>query len=528
MVAVSPRDALVIVFKFRTRALVVLLGCVGLAVALCVVMTPIYAASSSVLVKLGRELVYRPEIGATSNVTAPPVIDKDEIIASNIAIMTSRDVVERAITTVGIETLYPDLLAPPGAVMGAIKDVVRGLKAALGAEATPGEALLEQAMRKFTKRLKVEAVKRTSVIEVTFEHPDPLIAARVANLMVDLFKQKTLAIYSDPNLGFIERQVADDRAGLLDAEAKLAAYRQENRVYQLSDQINLLLRQRMEIDTSFKGVMSRVQELEAMVASLRLQRKTVPNTIPLYSETERYKVLDDSQSQLLTLKLREKELATKFNDSFPLLVDVREQIRITEKFLADQQAAAAARTRVGSNDVARELQLEALRRETELTSLSGRRDVMQEQILRIDAEIQDLSGRERAMLPLQREVEARAETLKQSLAKAEEARTLDGLNREKSTSFSVFQVAMPPDPSKPARPVPMLYIPVALVLGLIGAAVTAYLSYFLLDGYLTPDQAAKQLGVPALGVIGVKARDPQGPNQGALALGDPAAARARI
>src|SRR5262249_5105595 len=148
-------------------------GCVALAVALCIVMTPIYASTSSVLVKLGRELVYRPEIGTTNNTTAPPVIDKDEVIASNIAIMTSRDIVERAITTVGIERLYPDLLEPPNPVIAMIKGGLRWVRDTLGFEPGPREALIEQAMRKFLKRLKVEAVKRTSVIEVTFEHPDP-------------------------------------------------------------------------------------------------------------------------------------------------------------------------------------------------------------------------------------------------------------------------------------------------------------------------------------------------------------------
>src|SRR5262245_66490611 len=132
MVAVSLRDALVIAFKFRTRALAVLLGCLGLAIALCLVMTPIYASSTSLLVKLGRELVYRPEIGTTNNVTAPPVIDKDEIIASNIAIMTSRDIIERAITTVGIEQLYPDLLGPPNAVIAAIQGTLRWVRRRLG------------------------------------------------------------------------------------------------------------------------------------------------------------------------------------------------------------------------------------------------------------------------------------------------------------------------------------------------------------------------------------------------------------
>jgi uncharacterized protein involved in exopolysaccharide biosynthesis len=438
-------------------------------------------------------------------VSAPPVIDKDEVLASNIAIMTSRDILERVITTVGIETLYPDLVDPPAWQL-AIHHTIAAIRDGLGIESTP-EALLDRAIRKFAKRLKIEAVKKTNVIEVTFEHPDPQMAARVTNLVVDYFKQKTLAVYSDPNLGFMERQVAEDRASLLAAEAKLASYRQDNGIYQLNDQIDLLLRQRIEIDTSFKGLVSRLQELQGMVASLRAQRKTVPANIALYRETERHKVLDDTQSQLLTLRLREKELAAKFKDSYPELANVREQIAIAETFLKNREAELANKTRVGTNDVAKELELETLRRETELTSLTARRDVTQEQLARIDHEIQDLSGRERAMLPLQRDVDAKTETLKQSIAKADEARTLDGLNREKSASFSVFQVAVPPDPGKPVRPAPLLYIPAALVLGLLGAGFTAFLSYYLLDGFLTPDQAAHRLGVPVLGVIGVKSRE---------------------
>jgi uncharacterized protein involved in exopolysaccharide biosynthesis len=505
MLSVSLRDALVILFKYRVRALAVLGGCVGLAVAACILMTPIYAATSSVLIKLGRELVYRPDVGVSANVTAPPVIDKEEVLASNIAIMTSRDILERAITTVGIERLYPDLVDPPAWAL-AIHHVMATVRDALGVEAQP-EALIERALRKFSKRLKIEAVKKTNVIEVTFEHPDPQLAARVANLVVDYFKEKTLAVYSDPNLGFMERQVAEDRATLLQAEAKLAAYKQENGIYQLNDQVDLLLRQRVEIDTSLKGVQSRIEELQGMVASLQAQRRAVPPDVQLYRENERHKVLDDTQSQLLSLQLRERELASKYNDTFPLLVEVRQQIKIAEAFLKQQQAELNAKTRVGTNEVAQELQLEDLRRQTELKSLSARRDVTQQQIERIDHDIQDLSGREKAMLPLQRDVDARTDTLKQSLAKADEARVLDGLNREKSASFSVFQVAVPPDPSKPARPIAILYIPIAFVLGLIGAGFTAFVSYYLLDGFLTPDQAAARLGVPVLGVIGVKPRE---------------------
>ncbi|MEJ0071243.1 MAG: chemotaxis protein CheW [Pseudomonadota bacterium] len=101
--------------------------------------------------------------------------------------------------------------------------------------------------------------------------------------MVEYFKQKTLAVYKrsesrlhgTPSRRGIARPCSPPRP-------MLATYRQENGIYQLADQINLLLRQRIEIDTSLKGLVSRVQELQGMVTSLKAQRKLVPATIPLY------------------------------------------------------------------------------------------------------------------------------------------------------------------------------------------------------------------------------------------------------
>jgi len=146
VVGMGMRDVLVIAFKYRIRVVSVFAGFVALAIVASILMTPIYASTTSLLIKLGRELVYRTEVGA-STASPPPVIDKDEVLASNIAIMTSRDILERVIATVGLDTLYPDILSP-SPLSQTIKGWSAAVAAIFGAEPLD-EAPLERALRQF-------------------------------------------------------------------------------------------------------------------------------------------------------------------------------------------------------------------------------------------------------------------------------------------------------------------------------------------------------------------------------------------
>jgi uncharacterized protein involved in exopolysaccharide biosynthesis len=83
--ALDMRTAVVASFKFRWRATFVFLVFVGLAVAASLLMKTEYTSTASVLVKLGRELVYRDPIASTASTT--PAEDHDETMASIIAIM---------------------------------------------------------------------------------------------------------------------------------------------------------------------------------------------------------------------------------------------------------------------------------------------------------------------------------------------------------------------------------------------------------------------------------------------------------
>lgn len=514
MTGIDVKSIIVVGFKYRYRALAVVAAAVLIAIAVSSVMQTQYAATAKVLVKLGRELVYRPDVGSTS--AALPTMDKDNLIASNVALISSPEIANAVIDEVGLSTLYPDLVNPPTQPLKIwLKARVRAVKDWLG---LPAPTLETRALEQFSRKLSVQPVKKTDMIGVTFMHPDPEIAARVANRVVALFQQKTGEIYANPNLDFMEKSVAQDRAGLEHAEAALNEFRQKNATYAFDSQMDMLLRQRMEIDAGLKGAEARIAELTGMVAVLSDQLSRTPQTKRLYSETERHRSTDDAQTQLNALKVQERQMATRYSDSYQPLAALRAQIQAAEGAVAATRAEGA-KVREGVNETYQDINQEYLRRQADLTAALGRRDELQKQLGEVEQATALLATRKEALQQLEREAALRNDSLKVDYAKLIEARAVAGLNREKPASFSLVEAASPPDPAYPARPLPVFYTLAAAVAGVLGGLCVIFFSYRLSGTFVTPEQVARRLKLPVLAVIDLDRRHVRNWTMTPVALG---------
>ena len=69
----------------------------------------------------------------------------------------------------------------------------------------PGSTPFEAAVTGFQKKLTVEGIKKSSVIEVSFRTRTPELAAQAVNLLVDFFKEKHLAVHSGTQSTFLEQ-----------------------------------------------------------------------------------------------------------------------------------------------------------------------------------------------------------------------------------------------------------------------------------------------------------------------------------
>ena len=101
----SLRDFLTVLFKHKVKILVIFLTTVATVTIGSFLLTPTYEAQSSLLVKFGREYIYRSEVGEKTPDVRITAGNQEELINSEIQVLNNRDLIGKVITTLGIEKL---------------------------------------------------------------------------------------------------------------------------------------------------------------------------------------------------------------------------------------------------------------------------------------------------------------------------------------------------------------------------------------------------------------------------------------
>jgi uncharacterized protein involved in exopolysaccharide biosynthesis len=468
------RDFLAILFKHKTKIMVVFFSIVITVTVGTFLLSPTYEATSSVLVKFGRENLYRPEVGDKGPVISLGQPNQEEILNSEIEILTNRDLMGKVITIVGVEKLYPDLIGKT------YRDGV-----------TPKDVAIIQ----FGKKLSVEGVKKSNVINVRFQHKDPHLAAQVVNLLLDSFKEKHLQVYSDPKSSFLEEQLGEYRQKLKTSEDTLQNFKQTQGVYSLDEQRNLMLRQRTGLDTTYKETQNRIKELQEKSLSLKAQTRTLAEDGNTFANSEQGKILTDAKAKLLDLQLKEQELLVKYKEESPPVKDVRKQIQMTSDFLNAQEKDVTTKGRTG-NLVYQEVEKERIKAEADLRAQEAKLASLGPQIARVDSELKNLDRQEKELQNLKRETAINEANYQVYVQRYEEARISDDMNSKKMANISIIQAASVP--TEPVKPKKLLNVALAIVLGAVSALGAAFFSEYLGHTYNTAQDVEQRLGLPVL------------------------------
>lgn len=466
----SIRDLLSILFKHQRKILWLFGAFFTAGILSAFLMPPLYEAKSSLLVKFGREYLNRPEVGDSQAILS---LDQQELINSEIEILKNRDGIERVVSTLTVENLYPDLAKNPDSKI------------------PPKDA----AILRFEKKLNAEGVRKSNVIEVSFRHGDPEIAARAVNLLVEFFKEKHLQVMSNPQSSFLKKQLEDYENNLKESAFTLETYNVQNRLFSLEEQRNLLLRQRTDLDTSLKTAQNTIRELQEKVASLNRKKKSLAGKPPMYTPTERDRIVVETKSRLLNLKIQEQELLRKYREENPLVQNVRKDIQMVTEFLAEQENEIRGKVETG-NRVFQEIELELFKAEADLNSQTAKEGILAQQLKKLDGEILTLSLTERQQQKLRREHAKNERYYQAYVDKLEQARISDELNQMKLANISVIQGASVP--KKPVRPRKTINILLGFFLGVFSGITAAILSEYYAQCFSTPESVERRLGLPVL------------------------------
>jgi uncharacterized protein involved in exopolysaccharide biosynthesis len=276
--------------------------------------TPTYQATAQVLVKLGRDNIYIPETG---NVNPVVNLRQEEQINSEIEILKSRSISEKVVATIGPLAVYPNLGEPS-------RFSLSSLFPGRDADRDP----FKEAVEALEKNLEIEAIKKSNVIEISFVHPDPEMAASAANAIAAEFLNRRIEVYRTPQSNeFFKEQSEFLKEKLNQTEARYQALKEQHNVTDLKNQQDLLLKRVADTRSELENASSREVELTRRIENLRAQLVKLPQTIPQGEQSNPNEFLiSNLEGRLAELQIEEQRLASKYTDENRTLQSVRRDI----------------------------------------------------------------------------------------------------------------------------------------------------------------------------------------------------------
>ncbi len=473
----TPRELAATLFR-RPRLVAACFGFLLLAAMLFVFPSARYESHFMVLLRRGR---YDPVISSQP----PSPMD-----------FTRPDITEEELNS-EVELLRDEAL---------LKQVVK-LAGMVPAETPESErpSEIEHAVRKLARRLDVEALKKSNLIQVSYKDTSPEKAALVLSALSTVYMQRHTNLQRPAGENrFFEQQTAEYQKRLHRSEAELVHFTRARGVASAALERDIALQKLGEADAAYREIDQERVETERRIASLGEQLKSFPlRSVTVKRWADNPEVLEKMKTHLLELLLKRTDLLSRFEPSYRLVQEVEREIAETRASIA-AEALTPVRDETTDKDPNYEwARMEMEKAQVQWEGLRARQSDASTQVASLRAFAQQLQSDSVDQKDLMRDAKAEEDNYLLYLRKREEARIGDALDERR-----ILNVAIVEPPTAPALPVHSLLVYFLLAVGLatafsVGIAFTA--EYF--DPTIrTPGEACGLLEVPVLAWL--PAREP--------------------
>ncbi len=454
MPSASLRDFLHVVFKRKGRILLFFGVTLGTVAVVTFMTSPTYEATAQILVKIGREDVYLPHL-PEGRVRPAIRVTREEQINGEIEILKSRFLAEKVVESLGPTIIYEDLNDPARGFLGSL------FQAPNNEQSPPDEAgqTIVAAMR-LKRAITIEGVPKSGVINISFQHTDPLMAGTVVNKLVSLYLEHHLRVHKNPRFyAFFREQSQILRNKMEQVEDRLRNFKKKHELTSnLDEERTLLLRQEADLRVELNKTLAQEAEMENRL------RNPVPDTNLL--------------GTLVELELKERELLTKYTDESRLVQGVRDEIQMVRQRLAN---------------------LDSTRYDAEMEALRARKQIQGAQLADYQRRLAELNQIETEFARLQQGVEIDRQNYKLYLRKFEQSRISEAMDTQKIANVSLIEPAKAP--LKPVGPNIRLNMLLAVFTGGFGGLGLAFVSEYLDDSLEKDEDVENHLDVPVLASV---------------------------
>ncbi|MBV9760562.1 MAG: hypothetical protein JO340_08360 [Acidobacteriaceae bacterium] len=521
-------DLLAIAHRHRLLIFLSFLAVVAGAIAVAILQPNQYDSALKILVKRDRiNTVVTAEATAAIPQVAPEVTEEE--LNSEVALLKSRDLLERIVldcdlekrvhrTLLGFTTALPEdahkavkpaslttgqeSVAAPAAAAESPADTPTRLAplqaAEIGGRSRNENIAISEATKALDKDLKVDVVKRTNLIEATYESPDPRLAAEVLTSLANLYIEKHVAVHRlSGAFDFFQRETERYRRELDDAQKHLLDFDKSASVVEAPVEKQLALQKLAEFQVSLSQTNASIAETEKRIGVLQAQMQTIPSRmVTQVRDSDDGILISQLKANLLNLEQKRIELLQKFEPTYRPVQEVEAEI-------AQVRATLAEKSQIHEQTTDRDPTYEWARSELEkakadLASLQARAQVTAAAVKSYEGSARSLDTKEVEQGDLIRTVKSAEENYVLSQRKEEEARISDALDRGR-----ILNVAIAEPPSVPSLPSNhrIRVVLFGVIFGMLVSAALTFAAERTNSTFRTPAEIGSILNIPVLAAI---------------------------
>src|SRR5579863_750090 len=484
------RDLLAIGFRHKRAFLLCFVGILLGTLAAVLLLPATYESTAQIVVK--RERI-DPVVTAEKNDPTQIVGEvTEEQLNSEAQLIMSEDVLRKA-------------------VIDSALDKRKSLLSSLFGETD--EQKISKAVDKMKGILKVEPLKKTNVIQITYSAHDAKLAAKVLNNVITAYTEKHVAVNRPPGqLKFFEEETDRYKHDLDQAEEQLKNFSQEQSGVAPQVSRDMTLQKLNDFSASLEQTRAEMAATEQKIAELEKQSGVTPDRLTTQMrETDNGATLQQLKSALLTLELKRTELLTKYQPGYRLVQEVDKQIADTRASIVDEESKPLRDKVMDQNPTYAWINEELAKAKSDYSALQARATATQAIVGVYQGKAHQLEVNGFIQQDLLRTAKANEDNYLLYLHKREEARIADALDQTRILNIGMVQ--QPTIPISPTRSA-LMFGAVGVLMAFMLSAGLVFAREYLDSSFRTPSEVLSELNIPVLAAVPLSAARKNGTHNG--------------
>ncbi len=354
-------------------------------------------------------------------------------------------------------------------------------------------------------KLQVNSIRGTDILQLSYKSTNPQEAANVINsLMKDYLNNNVENNTAEVRAAreFLQKEVPQVEARVIQAEAALRQFKEQNGVVALEEEAKLGV-------GSLNSLSENITQAQANLVEAMTRSEALQNQLKL--QTQQAVALSSlSQSpgvqQVLTeFQKTQDELAvarTKLTDKHPTVINLSQKLQALRNQLEGRvgqivgNGVSVREPDLQIGELKQSLTAELVRSEVERLAATNRVGLLRKAFISNQARLRILPKLEQQQRQLQRRLQVAQSTYEQLLKQLQEAQVVEKQNVGNAKVISSALV-----PNKPISPKVALNLALGGFLGILLGVGTALILEAMDKSLKTLDEAKKLLGYPLLGTI---------------------------